>query len=99
MQNILPTKASFLKQMTNIIKDLRVYPKKMKKNLEQYGYLHISQKLMLNLINKGLSRKKAYEIVQSASIEASNSNKQFKKVLNNNKELKEHINSVELKKN
>ena len=53
-----------LREMTEIIKDLRVYPNNMLKNINIYGGVIFSQKVLLLLVEKGMSRESAYRIVQ-----------------------------------
>jgi len=50
---------------TNVIRDLRVYPERMRANLDMTGGLIYSQGVMLALIRVGMSRQDAYDIVQS----------------------------------
>ncbi len=57
-----------LNRLTNILEKLTVYPENMKRNLELTGGLFNSQRLMLALIKKGLSREKAYVMVQRNAI-------------------------------
>ncbi len=87
-----------ISRMTNIVKNLIVYPQNMKKNSEKLHGLHHSQKLLLKLTQKGLSRQKAYEMIQSAAINAWNSNIKFEEVLNKNEEFNRYISSEDLKK-
>ncbi len=53
-----------LAKVTDLIKDLVVYPERMKRNLELTGGLVYSQRLLLALIEKGAQRKESYEAVQ-----------------------------------
>ncbi len=62
---------------TSIMKRLQVFPKRMKKNLELTKGLVFSQRVMLALIEKGLTRQKAYEIVQRNSAKTWEENKSF----------------------
>ena len=62
---------------TSVVKGLKVYPRKMKKNLEMTKGLIFSQRVMLVLIDKGLSRQKAYELVQRNAMNAWKSNRSF----------------------
>ncbi len=61
-----------LKRLKGILKDLQVYPENMQKNLNAFGGIIHSQKVLLALINKGLTREQAYEIVQSCAMQAWN---------------------------
>ena len=54
-----------LKRINSILKDLQVYPENMKRNLYLYGGVIYSQRVMLALVDKGLSREDAYKIAQS----------------------------------
>jgi adenylosuccinate lyase len=49
---------------TDVMKRLNVFPQRMKKNMELTRGLIFSQRVMLALIDKGLSRQNAYELVQ-----------------------------------
>lgn len=53
-----------LHRMNNLIKDLVVYPDRMKENLDKSQGLIFSQALLLKLIEKGVSREQAYLFVQ-----------------------------------
>jgi adenylosuccinate lyase len=55
---------------TGVMKKLQVYPGRMKKNLALTRGLVFSQRVMLALIEKKLSRQKAYEIVQRNAMKA-----------------------------
>ena len=54
-----------LVRLSNILKNMIVYPKKMQENLKITKGLIFSQELMLELTKSNLSREKAYRIVQS----------------------------------
>jgi len=54
-----------LQTLTRIIDNLVVYPENMRKNIDKTQGLIFSQRLLLLLIGKGLSREEAYKIVQS----------------------------------
>lgn len=53
-----------LARVTDVVKNLIVYPERMKRNLELTGGLVYSQRLLLALIDKGAQRKESYEAVQ-----------------------------------
>jgi len=59
-----------LSLFTYIMKGLQVYPQRMKENLELTKGLVFSQRVLLALIDKGLSRQKAYELVQRNAMKA-----------------------------
>jgi len=53
-----------LNQASRIIAGLHVYPEQMKKNLQLTGGLIYSQGVMLALVEKGITREEAYDLVQ-----------------------------------
>lgn len=53
-----------LARITDVIKNLVVYPENMRRNLALTGGLVYSQRLLLALIEKGAQRKESYEAVQ-----------------------------------
>ena len=53
-----------LNRLKNILENMSVYPKNIKKNLEINHHLIFSQRIMLELTKKGLTREKAYKLVQ-----------------------------------
>ncbi len=61
----------------SVMKNLQVYPARMKKNLDLTHGLVFSQRVMLALINKGLGRQKAYEMVQRNAMKAWKGNRSF----------------------
>ena len=56
-----------LQRMTSVVKGLQVFPQRMRRNLEATRGMIFSQGLLIALLQKGLSRKQAYGIVQRAS--------------------------------
>ena len=87
-----------LNRLNGIIKNLKVYPKNMLKNLNMLGGLHRTHNIMLKLIEKGLKRQQAYKIVQESAMETWNNNKNFSQVFQKNKELNKILNSKEIEK-
>lgn len=71
---IIPDATSVLEYMARklagVIEGLRVYPERMRENLERTGGLVYSHRVLLALIQKGLGREEAYRIVQSAAMRA-----------------------------
>ena len=53
-----------LSRLTGIIKDLVVYPERMRQNLDRLGGLIHSQRVLLALTEAGVPREEAYQIVQ-----------------------------------
>ena len=71
---ILPdstTLASYaLKRMTKVVNNLVVYPENMQKNLDALNGLVFSQRVLHKLIDKGMMREQAYELVQRNSLKS-----------------------------
>ena len=86
-----------LNRLNEIITTMKVYPANMKKNLNLMGGLHNSQKLLLKLTKKGLSRQAAYSIVQKNAMEAWDNKKTFYDILKNDKSLLKNISKKELR--
>lgn len=61
-----------LVEMTDLVKHLLVYPENMRRNMNLYGGVIFSQRVMLALVEKGMSREDAYAIVQSCAHQAWN---------------------------
>ncbi len=53
-----------LVEMTELVKNLLVYPENMARNMNCYGGVVFSQRVMLTLVEKGVRREEAYKIVQ-----------------------------------
>ena len=53
-----------LREMTEVVKGLGVYPANMARNMNLYGGVVFSQRVLLALVESGLSREDAYRIVQ-----------------------------------
>jgi adenylosuccinate lyase len=59
-----------LDRFTWLIEGLVVRPERMRRNLEASGGLFFSQRLLLALVESGLERARAYELVQRAAMRA-----------------------------
>ena len=87
-----------LARMTNIISNLIVYPENMKKNLNKLKGLPMSEGLMLALTQKGLTREKAYKMIQKNAMVVWQTQEEFIDVLLNDNELKKYLSANEIKK-
>lgn len=81
---------------TYIMKGLQVYPEHMKENLEVTKGLVFSQRVMLALIDKGLSRQEAYEMVQRNAMKAWGERVSFFDLLNGDPDVSKHLSKAEL---
>ncbi len=81
---------------TSIMRGLQIYPQRMKQNIELTKGLVFSQRVMLALIDKGLSRQKAYELVQRSAMKAWKGNKNFLSLLKADPEVTAILPQAEL---
>ena len=85
-----------LQKFTNLISNLNVYPERMKENLEKTKGLIFSQKMMLDLTEKGLSREEAYRIVQGISMRVWQGQAEFKELLLEDPEISQYLTKSEI---
>jgi adenylosuccinate lyase len=76
-----------LNLFTSVIAKLQVFPDQMKKNLDLTKGLIFSQRVMLALIEKGLSRQDAYKIVQRNAMKAWKGHRSFLALLKADSEV------------
>ncbi|MCI0813798.1 MAG: adenylosuccinate lyase [Chloroflexi bacterium] len=71
---VLPDACTVLDYMLNlfayIVRGLQVYPERMKENMEASYGLVFSQRVMLALIDKGMTRQDAYKVVQANAMKS-----------------------------
>ncbi len=87
-----------LTRLTGILKGLHVYPERMKENIRRSYGLYNSQRVLLKLIEKGMSREDAYQFVQKNAMESWEQKKDFKEPLKQDKEIKKYLSSDEIDK-
>lgn len=97
---ILPDATTLLDYMlnrfNNILKNLTVFPKRMMENMNlTYGLIY-SQRVMLKLINKGLTREEAYDLVQPLTAKAWDEEKQFRPLVEKDPIINTHLSSSEI---
>jgi adenylosuccinate lyase len=83
---------------TSVMKGLQVYPQRMMQNIKLTKGLIFSQRVMLALIDKGLSRQQAYELVQHNAMKAWKGNKEFLNLLKADPEVTANLPQGELEK-
>jgi len=85
-----------LQKFTALIENLNVYPENMKKNLMTTRGLIFSQKVMLKLASKGLSREESYRIVQGISMQVWQGESDFKELLLKDTEVSKYLSNKEI---
>jgi adenylosuccinate lyase len=84
-------------RLTNLYKNLVVYPEKMKQNMEITKGLYHSEAVMLSLIRKGLTRQEAYKITQRIAMACYDKKADFVASLLGDKELRTYLTEDEIK--
>jgi adenylosuccinate lyase len=83
--------------MTKLISNLLVYPDNMLKNLNITRGLVFSQKVLLKLVDKGLTREDAYKLVQDSAMKVwADQGKSLLSELSNSDEVRKYLNDKEL---
>lgn len=86
-----------LAKFTDIIAGLLVYPENMMKNLEQTRGLIFSQRVLLALVEeKGLTRERAYELVQRNAMQSWRTGERFRDLLLQDSEVTEQLSREEI---
>lgn len=86
-----------LVETTDLVKNLLVYPKNMERNMNCYGGVVFSQRVMLTLVEKGMKREDAYRVVQSCAHSAWNTESgNFRALIEEHPEVKAHLSPAEI---
>lgn len=86
-----------LVKFTALVERLQVYPDNMLANLNRYGGVVFSQRVLLALVGKGLSREHAYRIVQSNAHRAWNQmDGDFRALIAADSEVGQYLSEAEL---
>jgi adenylosuccinate lyase len=85
-----------LHRFARLMEELRVYPERMRENLEAYGGLVHSQRLLLELARKGLDRQAAYVVVQRNAMQVWEKGLDFKQALLGDAELRKLMSPAEI---
>jgi adenylosuccinate lyase len=85
-----------LARAASVVEQLVVYGERMKGNLDSLGGLVFSQRVMLALTQKGMSREEAYAAVQRNAMEAWRGNASFLALCRADKEIRQFLSDDEL---
>lgn len=85
-----------LSRFNGIVQNLNVHEKNMLKNTDKFGGIVFSQKVLLKLIEKGLTREEAYRIVQRNAIDAFENDGDFRVNLLNDGDVTKLLTPVEI---
>jgi adenylosuccinate lyase len=90
------TLAFMLERASALVEGLVVYPERMRENLERSRGLYFSEAVLLALVEKGLARQRAYELVQASAMQAFAGGGELRALLSTNTEVTRHLSSAEL---
>ena len=85
-------------RLSNVVKNLNVYPKNMMKNLNITNGIFFSQRVLIELTTAGLTREEAYKIVQKNAMKSWNDKSAFYDNIINDKKITNKIPVNKLKK-
>lgn len=85
-----------LRKFLEVIRDLKVMPQNMLKNLRISKGLIFSQGFLSALMTKGISRPRAYELIQKISLACLEKNKDFLEELRKNPTIKKNLSEEEI---
>ena len=87
-----------LHRLSNVVKNLNIYPENMKKNLNITNGIFFSQRVLLELTNTGFTREDSYKIVQKNAMQAWKENSSFYSKIISDKKVTNKIPVNKLKK-
>jgi adenylosuccinate lyase len=82
--------------MNKVFRNLQVYPERMRENLENSKGLPMAEAVMTKLVEKGMGRGDAHELVRTCSLKAVNDNKQLLSALLENPKVAKLLKKKEL---
>jgi adenylosuccinate lyase len=85
-------------RLSNVVKNLNIYPKNMKKNLHITNGIFFSQRVLLELTTVGFTREESYKIVQKNAMQAWGDNSSFYDKIVSDKKITNKIPVNKLKK-
>ena len=85
-----------LARTAQVVDKLVVYPERMRANLDSQGGLYNSQRVLLALTQKGMSREDAYACVQRNAMKSWEKGKDFAALLKADKKVAAHLDGAEV---
>ncbi|HDH81578.1 MAG TPA: adenylosuccinate lyase [Thermoplasmatales archaeon] len=85
-----------ISQMTKVFSGLDVYPQKMKENIERSMGLPMAESIMILLVEKGMGRQEAHELMRVCSIKAIEQKKHLREILVGDKKIRELLTPEEI---
>lgn len=85
-----------LNRFSNIVENLTVFPENMKRNMERTLGLIYSQRVLLALIDKGMTREQAYDTVQPRAMEAWEMQVPFRSLVEQDETISSKLSTTEI---
>ena len=85
-----------LAKFTKLMEELKVYPETMRRNIENAQGLVFSQGVMLALMNKGVMRDQAYNLVMRNANTAWEQQQDFQFLILEDEEIRKYLSSREI---
>ena len=85
-----------LSLFAGVVRGLKVYPERMQQNIESTRGVVFSQRVLLALVEKGLSRENAYSIVHNRAMESWDTTTDFRELIGDDMEVAARLPSAEL---
>jgi adenylosuccinate lyase len=85
-----------LTRLTGILRGLHVYPDRMLENINRSYGLYCSQRVLLRLVEKGLSRENAYRLVQRRAMQSWRQRREFRELLKRDILIRKYLTEDEI---
>ncbi len=85
-----------LNKFINVMEGLSVHPKNMIANLAKSKGAIYSQRILVELMDKGLARTAAYDVIQRCALQAWQTGSEFKDILSRDRKVRRHLSQDEI---
>ncbi len=79
-----------------VLSDLKLNYENIKRNLEAYNHINMSESIMIELTKRGIERQKAHEILRRIAILSYEKNIPFVEALKDSEEIRNYLNEEEI---
>lgn len=85
-----------LRKMGDVMESLQIHPERMRQNLELTRGAVFSQAVLLELIDRGMSRREAHELLRTKTLESERTERHLKDLLAEDERITAHLDAAEL---
>ncbi|MCX7943616.1 MAG: adenylosuccinate lyase [Deltaproteobacteria bacterium] len=96
LSDVLTLSSFIIRRMSQIFEKLIVFPENMERNLNITKGLYFSESLLLKIVEKGVLRQKAYELVQRLALNSFENDLDFKTIVKASSEIKNILSEEEI---